>query len=180
VLEDAPDVLSLGLLIQKERLGFTSWWPDAPKLYIPGFKSHIVLPVQDNVPLITDSLQVFASASLALPAVGADLVEDDGPDAEVPELRDKAALNAAEFNPFPGPEDQLQGEPEAARPAPAQAQAQAIDGAKQRNIANHNITQFPLLHVGSLSAEQATQSTSTSLTQQPVSQARLFRRSFAV
>jgi len=105
--------------------------------------------------MITNSLKFFASASLALPAVGADLSEglelgaplheDDGPFAEVPELRDKAAPSAAEHLAIPGPEGQLHGEP-AARPEPAHALA--IDGAKakQLNLANHDITHFPLLH----------------------------------
>ncbi len=103
-----------------------------------GVKTHVVLPVQDNVPLITDARIIYKSASLAMPAIGADLFEDDEPLIAIPKPIDTAALHASTIS---------NSAPVARAPAQeqtqAQAQAQTLDDAKQRNRANHNITHFP-------------------------------------
>ncbi len=39
VLSNTPDALSIGCLVEQEKCGFSWFWPDAPRLFLPGHES---------------------------------------------------------------------------------------------------------------------------------------------
>ncbi len=119
VLKATPDVLSLGLLVDKEAYAFM-WHKAADgksiaRLFLPGFASFLDLPVLNNVPYITADLvpQVTPANLLAL-------------------LLMPCAPSASLANPSkPEPELELEQEPPAPAPAPALQAEAAHAEAKQ-------------------------------------------------